>query len=58
MNKHPLTLRIPRIANEGTPSSALLNAIYYRLCRGIYGLDALGQTPSVPTSAEASISQK
>lgn len=58
MNKHPLTLRIPRLANEGTPSSALLNAIHYRLCRGTYGLDALGQTPSVPTLAEDSISQK
>lgn len=58
MNKHPLALRIPRRANEGTPSSALLNAIHYCLCRGIYGLDALGQIPSVPTLAEDSISQK
>lgn len=58
MNKHPLALHIPRIANESTPSSALLNAIHYCLCRGTYGLDALGQTPSVLTLAEDSISQK
>lgn len=58
MNKHPLTLHISRIANEGTSSNALLNAIHYCLCRGTYGWDALGQTPSVPTLAEDSISQK
>lgn len=58
MNKHPLALRIPRIVNEGTLSSALLNAIHYYLWRGTYGLDVLGQTPSVTAFDEDSISQK